>query len=258
MNGPLLDRLQKIIAGAGIVSRRAAEQYIREGRVSVNRKVVTQLGAKADPVRDEIRVDGRLIPTRVEKLYLMLNKPPGYVTSLKDPEGRPIVTDLLRNVKQRVYPVGRLDYDSEGLLILTNDGDFAQCLQHPRHEIPKTYLAKVRGGLTPKALRLLQEGVDLEDGLFIPRAVRQEKTNPRSSWFRITVSEGRNRVIRRAFDALGHPVQRLIRIAMGNLRLGDLAGGEYRPLMKREVEGLLSQVRKKKEKNYLDNPGKTA
>ena len=252
------DRLQKIIARAGIVSRRTAEQYILEGRVSVNRKVVTQLGAKADPGRDEIRVDGRLIPTRVEKLYLMLHKPQGYVTSLKDPEGRPIVTDLLRNVRQRVYPVGRLDYDSEGLLILTNDGDFAQCLQHPRHEIRKTYLVKVRGSPTPKALRLLQEGVDLEDGLFVPRAIRQEKTNPKSSWFQITVSEGRNRVIRRAFDVLGHPVQRLIRIAMGNLMLGDLAGGEYRPLTKREIEGLLSRARNKKDKNSLDNPGKTA
>jgi len=258
VNGTLQDRLQKIIARAGIVSRRTAEQYIREGRVSVNRKVVTQLGAKADPGRDEIRVDGRLIPTRVEKLYLMLHKPQGYVTSLKDPEGRPIVTDLLRNVRQRVYPVGRLDYDSEGLLILTNDGDFAQCLQHPRHEIRKTYLVKVRGSPTPKALRLLQEGVDLEDGLFVPRAIRQEKTNPKSSWFQITVSEGRNRVIRRAFDILGHPVQRLIRIAMGNLMLGDLAGGEYRPLTKREIEGLLSRARNKKDKNSLDNPGKTA
>jgi 23S rRNA pseudouridine2605 synthase len=258
VNGTLQDRLQKIIARAGIVSRRTAEQYIREGRVSVNRKVVTQLGAKADPGRDEIRVDGRLIPTRVEKLYLMLHKPQGYVTSLKDPEGRPIVTDLLRNVRQRVYPVGRLDYDSEGLLILTNDGDFAQCLQHPRHEIRKTYLVKVRGSPTPKALRLLQEGVDLEDGLFVPRAIRQEKTNPKSSWFQITVSEGRNRVIRRAFDVLGHPVQRLIRIAMGNLMLGDLAGGEYRPLTKREIEGLLSRARNKKDKNSLDNPGKTA
>ena len=258
MNGPLQDRLQKIIAGAGIISRRAAEQYIREGRVSVNRKVITQLGAKADPRRDEIRIDGRLISTKVERLYLMLHKPPGYVTSLKDPEGRPIVTDLLRDVRQRVYPVGRLDYDSEGLLILTNDGDFAQRLQHPRHEIPKTYLVKVRGSLTPREVRLFQEGVDLEDGLFVPREARQEKTNPRSSWFRITVSEGRNRVIRRAFDALGHPVQRLIRIAVGNLRLGDLAGGEYRPLMKREIEGLLSRAQKKKDKNYLDNPGKTA
>ena len=252
------DRLQKIIAGAGIASRRAAEQFIREGRVSVNRKVVTQLGAKADPGKDEIRIDGRLISTKVEKLYLMLHKPPGYVTSLKDPEGRPIVTDLLRDVRKRVYPVGRLDYDSEGLLILTNDGDFAQRLQHPRHEIPKTYLVKVRGSLTPKDARLLREGVDLEDGLFVPREVRQEKINPRSSWFRVTVSEGRNRIIRRAFDALGHPVQRLIRIEVGNLRLGDLEAGECRPLMKREIEGLLYRAQKKKEKNYLDNPGKTA
>jgi len=249
VSGSLQDRLQKIIARAGIVSRRAAEAYIREGRVTVNRKVVTQLGAKADPGRDEIRVDGRLIPAKVEKLYLMLYKPTGYVTTLKDPEGRPIVTDLLRNVRQRVYPVGRLDYDSEGLLILTNDGDFAQRIQHPRHDIPKTYFVKIRGSLAPQALRHLEEGVDLEDGVFTPGVVRLEKTNPKSSWLQITVSEGRNRVVRRAFDALGHPVQRLVRIAVGNLMLGDLASGEYRPLMKREIEGLLHRGRKKKEKN---------
>lgn len=252
------ERLQKIIAGAGVVSRRAAEAYIREGRVTVNRKVVSQLGAKADTGRDEIRIDGRLIPVKVERLYLMLHKPAGYVTTLKDPEGRPIVADLLRNVRQRVYPVGRLDYDSEGLLVLTNDGDFAQRLQHPRHEIPKTYLVKIRGSLAPKALRLLREGVVLEDGLFTPGAARLVKTNPKSSWLQVIVSEGRNRVIRRAFEALGYPVQRLVRIAVGNLMLGDLASGEYRPLMKREIEGLLHRGRKKKEKNSLDNPGKTA
>jgi 23S rRNA pseudouridine2605 synthase len=240
------ERLQKIIAAAGIASRRTAEQYIQQGRVSVNGKVVTRLGAKADPGKDEIRIDGRLIPTRVEKLYFALHKPAGYVTSLKDPEGRPVVTDLLRSVRERVYPVGRLDYDSEGLLILTNDGDFAHRLQHPRHEVPKTYLVKVRGSLSAKEVRLLQEGVELEDGVFVPDNVRPEKTNPKSSWFQIVVSEGRNRVIRRAFDALGHPVQRLIRIAVGNLMLGDLADGEYRVLTRREIEGLTSRPRRKK------------
>jgi 23S rRNA pseudouridine2605 synthase len=240
------ERLQKIIAAAGIASRRTAEQYIQQGRVSVNGKVVTRLGAKADPGKDEIRIDGRIIPTRVEKLYFALHKPAGYVTSLKDPEGRPVVTDLLRSVRERVYPVGRLDYDSEGLLILTNDGDFAHRLQHPRHEVPKTYLVKVRGSLSAKEVRLLQEGVELEDGVFVPDNVRPEKTNPKSSWFQIVVSEGRNRVIRRAFDALGHPVQRLIRIAVGNLMLGDLADGEYRVLTRREIEGLTSRPRRKK------------
>jgi 23S rRNA pseudouridine2605 synthase len=240
------ERLQKIIAAAGIASRRTAEQYIQQGRVSVNGKVVTRLGAKADPGKDEIRIDGRLIPTRVEKLYFALHKPAGYVTSLKDPEGRPVVTDLLRSVRERVYPVGRLDYDSEGLLILTNDGDFAHRLQHPRHEVPKTYLVKVRGSLSAKEVRLLQEGVELEDGVFVPDNVRPEKTNPKSSWFQIVVSEGRNRVIRRAFDALGHPVQRLIRIAVVNLMLGDLADGEYRALTRREIEVLTSLARRKK------------
>lgn len=252
------ERLQKIIAGAGIASRRTAERYILEGRVSVNGEVITRLGAKADPERDEIRVDGRLISTGVEKRYLALHKPRGYVTTLKDPEGRPVVTDLLRNIRERLYPVGRLDYDSEGLLILTNDGDFAQHLQHPRHEIFKTYLVKVRGKLPAERMRLLREGVALEDGPFVPVEVHPEKMNPKSSWFRIVVSEGRNRVIRRAFDALGHPVQRLIRIAIGNLMLGDLAEGEYRALTKREIEGLTAQVRRKRDKNYLDNTGKSA
>ena len=239
------ERLQKIIAAAGICSRRAAEELILAGNVQVNDRVVRQLGTKADPDRDEIRIDGRLITTEVERIYLMLNKPAGYVTTLKDPEGRPVVTDLLYDVGQRVYPVGRLDYDSEGLLILTNDGAFAERVQHPRYEIPRTYLAKVRGRVTRKDIQSLLKGIELEDGPFTVDGIQEEKYNEKSQWLRVTISEGRNRIIRRAMEALGHPVARLIRISVGGLELGSLKPGEHRRLRRKEIEGLLRPQRKK-------------
>jgi len=239
------ERLQKIIAAAGICSRRAAEELILAGKVQVNDRVVRQLGTRADTGRDEIRIDGRLITTEVERVYLMLNKPAGYVTTLKDPEGRPVVTDLVRDVGQRVYPVGRLDYDSEGLLILTNDGAFAERVQHPRYEIPRTYLAKVRGRVTRKELQSLLKGIELEDGPFTVDGIQEEKFNEKSQWLRVTISEGRNRIIRRAMEALGHPVARLIRVSLGSLELGSLKPGEHRQLRRKEVEGLLRPQRKK-------------
>jgi len=167
------------------------------------------------------------------------------VTTLKDPEGRPVVTDLLREIGQRVYPVGRLDYDSEGLLILTNDGAFAERIQHPRYEIPRTYLAKVRGRVTRKEIQLLINGIELEDGPFTVDGVQEERYNEKSQWLRITISEGRNRIIRRAMEALGHPVARLIRVSLGSLELGSLKPGEHRPLRRKEIEGFLRPQRKK-------------
>jgi 23S rRNA pseudouridine2605 synthase len=167
------------------------------------------------------------------------------VTTLKDPEGRPVVTDLLYDIGNRIYPVGRLDYDSEGLLILTNDGAFAERVQHPRYEIPRTYLVKVRGRLTRKEIQSLLGGIELEDGTFSVKEIHEEKYNEKSQWLQVTISEGRNRIIRRAMEALGHPVARLIRIAMGNLELGTLKTGEYRHLRKREIEGLIGPRRKK-------------
>lgn len=239
------ERIQKIIAAAGICSRRAAEELILTGKVQVNDRVVRELGTKADPERDEIRVDGRLITTEVERVYLALNKPAGYVTTLKDPEGRPVVTDLLVGIGERVYPVGRLDYDSEGLLILTNDGAFAERVQHPRYEIPRTYLVKVRGRLARKDIQSLLGGVKLEDGPFSAKEVHEEKYNEKSQWLRVIIAEGRNRIIRRAMEALGHPVARLIRISIGGLELGTLKPGEYRRLRRREIENLLTARRKK-------------
>jgi 23S rRNA pseudouridine2605 synthase len=232
------ERLQKILSAAGVTSRRAAEKMILEGRISVNGEVIRELGTKADAELDEIRVDGNLVSTEVSRLYLMLNKPRGYVTTLKDPEGRPIVRDLLRDIDERVFPVGRLDYDSEGLLLLTNDGDFAQRLQHPRFKIPKHYLVKVRGGITAKDTAAVEKGVRLEDGMFKPLEFKVGDRNPRSTWVSVTIHEGRNRVIRRFFEELGHPVARLIRIGIGEVGLDDLKEGAYRHLKKWEIRKL--------------------
>jgi len=224
-----------------------------QGRIRVNGLVVTEPGTKADPERDEIRVDGRLVSLEAERIYLMLHKPQGYVTTLSDPQGRPIVTDLLNGVMERVYPVGRLDYDSEGLLILTNDGEFAQRLQHPRYRIPKTYRVKVEGTLLKGELKALENGIDLPDGRFTPADIRLEKTNRGSTWLALTITDGRNRVIRRAFESLGHCVARLVRVAVADLSLDSLREGSWRMLNPREVARLLALARGGREgKNCLD------
>lgn len=231
-------RVQKIIAQAGIASRRAAEKMILEGRVTINGARVVEMGAMADPDQDDIRVDGRLISVSTGKIYLMLNKPRGYITTLDDPLDRPIVTDLLSGVQERVFPVGRLDYDSEGLLLLTNDGEFAQRLQHPRYQVLRTYRVKVKGCLSNREMQTLCEGVSLEDGFFKPLKASPEKSSAKSCWVAMTLAEGRNRVIRRAFAVLGHPVVRLIRVALSDLALGDLKPGAYRHLTRKELSRL--------------------
>lgn len=240
------ERLQKILSRAGVSSRRAAEKMMAEGRIRINGVAATEPGTKADPQKDEIRVDGKLISCETEKIYILLNKPQGVVTTLSDPQGRPIVTDLLEGITERVFPVGRLDYDSEGLLILTNDGDFSQRLQHPRYGIPKTYRVKVEGRLLKGDLGELERGIDLSDGRFAPTGVLLEKTNPKSSWLRINLTEGRNRVIRRAFEALGHPVVRLVRTAVADITVGSLREGQWRMLTPKEVERLLLFSRKRR------------
>lgn len=231
-------RIQKIIARSGVVSRRAAEKIILEGRVTVNGVRIQEMGAQADPEVDEIRVDSRLISASHDMFYLLLNKPRGYVTTLDDPQQRPIVSDLLRDIPERVYPVGRLDYDSEGLLIMTNDGDFAQILQHPRYKTPKTYMVKVEGHLSVREMRGLTEGIRLTDGIFKALDAALDRKNPKSCWIVLTIVEGRNRIIRRAFDAIGHPVVRLIRVALADIGLGDLKPGKYRHLTKKEISRL--------------------
>lgn len=241
------ERLQKVIATAGITSRRHAEKLITEGRVSVNNIVVTKLGEKADATKDVIRIDGKIISTDKTKYYIALNKPAGFVTTLHDPQNRPTVVDLLGDVPERVYPVGRLDYESRGLLILTNDGDFAQKIQHPRFQKPKVYKVKIQGHLSKEQLKQLSRGVKLEDGSFKPENLKVEKFNDKSCWLRLTLREGRNRIIRRGFDAIGYRVAGLMRESIGDLKLDSLKEGEWRHLTKKEISQLLDNKAGQKE-----------
>ncbi|HEX6503700.1 MAG TPA: pseudouridine synthase [Terriglobales bacterium] len=240
------ERLQKIIAAAGIASRRKAEEMISSGRVAVNGRTVTELGTKADPDQDHIRVDGKLLHGPERPVYVLLNKPKGYVTTVSDPEGRPTVMSLLRGIKARVYPVGRLDYASEGLLLLTNDGTLAQQLMKAASHVPKTYLIKVSGQPSQEALTRLRSGVSIETGegrrvKTAPAKIRiiREAANP---WYEITMIEGRNRQIRRMFEQVGHHVEKIKRVRYGPLEL-DVTPGKYRQLNPQEVTRLKSAVK---------------
>ena len=238
-----LERLQKIIAAAGVASRRKAEQLITSGHVQVNGTTVTELGSKADAEGDHIRVNGKLLQGEQRHVYLLLNKPKGYVTTVSDPEKRPTVMDLIRGVKGRVYPVGRLDYASEGLLLLTNDGELANRLMKAASHVPKTYVVKVAGKPKEEALERLRTGVSIatDDGKRVrtgPASVRVVKVaaNP---WYEITLIEGRNRQIRRMFEAVGHHVEKIKRVRYGPLAL-DVPPGEFRSLTLKEIERLKS------------------
>ncbi len=233
----MAERVQKIIAAAGLMSRRQAEALIAAGRVTVNDQMIT-LGARADAERDRITVDGRQLPSVESKTYLLLNKPAGYVTTLRDPQGRRVVTDLIRDLPVRVFPVGRLDANTEGLLLLTNDGELAQRLAHPRHKVEKTYLVKVRGLLDENARRRLEDGVLLDDGPTQPCTVERIRKTGSNTWFELTLREGRNRQVRRMCAAVGFPVVRLKRIRLGFLELGNLAPGAYRRLGSAELARL--------------------
>lgn len=236
------ERLQKIISAAGIASRRHAEKLIIAGRVSVNGIIIKELGAKADVEKDIIRIDGKTISVEKTKLYIALNKPTGFVTTLHDPQNRPTVVDLLSAVPERVYPVGRLDYDSAGLLLLTNDGDFAQKVQHPRFQIPKVYRVKIQGRPSKEELKKLSKGIKLPDGIFNPENIQIEKFNERSCWLRLTIKEGKNRIIRRGFEATGYRVSRLLRESIGDIKLGALPEGSWRNLTKKEITSLLNSA----------------
>jgi 23S rRNA pseudouridine2605 synthase len=236
-----LERLQKILAAAGVASRRRAEEIIAAGRVTLNGKVVTEQGTKADAERDAISVDGSPLKKQEGLVYFLLNKPKGYVTTVSDPEGRPTVMELMRSVKARVYPVGRLDYASEGLLLMTNDGDLAAKLTKASSHVPKTYLVKVSGKPNEEVIQRLREGITigLEDGRRVrtsPAAIGlvEDKTNP---WYEVTLIEGRNRQIRRMFAAAGFNVEKIKRVRIGPLEL-DVAPGKCRALTKGEVERL--------------------
>jgi pseudouridine synthase len=244
-------RLQKALSQAGLASRRAAEKLIAEGRVTVNGATVREMGTKADPVIDDIRVDGRRVKGREPLRYILLNKPTGYVTTRMDPQRRPTVIELLGGVREYVYPVGRLDYDTEGLLLLTNDGDLAARLTHPRHGVERTYEARVAGVPDEHHLERLRAGIPLEGRRTLPAEVElltnrasagrkagHHDRDKRESILRVTIREGRKRQVRRMCEAIGHPVRVLRRIRIGPLSDRRLKPGEWRELTPQEIRAL--------------------
>jgi 23S rRNA pseudouridine2605 synthase len=241
----MMVRLQKILSTAGAASRRAAEELIREGRVGVNGEIVRTVGAKADPATDEITLDGRRLRLNVRPRYILLNKPRGYVTTRRDPEGRRTVMDLLTRVREYVYPVGRLDYDSDGLLLLTSDGELAARLTHPRHGVARVYEAIVAGDPDDSALEMLRRGLYLDGDdrrptapASVKRGTTIGKGRQQTTKLIVTLNEGRNRQIRRMCAQIGHPVRSLTRVRMGPIILRDLRPGEWRDLTPAEVQKL--------------------
>lgn len=229
-------RLQKFIADCGVTSRRKAEVYITDGRVTVNGQVVTELGTKVNPSTDMIEVDGvALEPAAVDKVYVVLNKPRAYMTTLSDPEGRPTVMDLIFGVKQRIFPVGRLDYLSEGLLILTNDGDLANMIMHPKYEVEKVYEVKVFGHVNDALLGKIKRGVMTEDGLLKPKSVRVIEQLPNKTWLEFRLNEGKNREIRKICDAVDLTVDKLRRVAIEALNIQSLPVGQYMFTTRKEL-----------------------
>jgi 23S rRNA pseudouridine2605 synthase len=235
-------RLQKLISAAGIASRRHAEELITSGDVSVNGKIVKELGSKADPAVDHIKVKGRLINSLLQKhedIYVLLNKPRGYLTSMADPEGRPLVTELIPSALGRLHPVGRLDFNTEGLLLLTNDGEFTNIVTAARNQIPKVYRVKVKGMPPESAVERLRRGISIEEGeRTAPAEVKQLRSSEANGWFEIILHQGRNQQIRRMFDAIGHSVVKLKRTHIGSLDDKFLASGQWRRLTEAEVKRL--------------------
>ena len=243
-------RLQKILSAAGVASRRTAETLITQGRVSVNGSTVTALGTKADPATDDIRVDGRRVKPPARLRYILLNKPRGYITSRSDPQQRPTVIDLLAagGVRDYVYPVGRLDYDSEGLLLLTSDGDLAARLTHPRHGVEREYEVRVRGVPEPRLIQRLSRGIVMDGRKSAPARARLlrtiEGTAGPQGLLSLVIREGRNRQVRKMCDAIGHPVVRLRRVRIGPIVDDRLKPGEFRELSDRELRGLQRQIQR--------------
>jgi pseudouridine synthase len=240
-----LERLQKIIAHAGFASRREAETMIREGRVTVNGRVVTELGTKADPARDHVKVDGKLITKPEDHRYILLYKPREVMTTVADPQGRRTVIDLIKGVRERIYPVGRLDFHSEGLILLTNDGDLAFKVSHPKHGSVKTYHVKVRGVPEERIIGKLERGITIDNKRTLPCEIVRMKTTGKgddagNSWFEVKLREGRTQQIRKMFQAVGHPVSKLRRVAIGPLSDPRLTPGDYRELTTKEVRMLVT------------------
>lgn len=231
-------RLAKYLADKGVASRRKSETLIAQGRVTVNGIIINEQGIKIDPLKDEVKVDGLSLES-VAKVYILLYKPAGYISSVSDPWGRPVVTDLIRETNLRIYPVGRLDFDTEGLLLLSNDGNFANHIIHPRYKIDKKYVALVQGKVNLDTVKLLQRGVLLDDGLTAPAGVTRMKVDSSQTLLEIIIHEGRKRQVKRMLAAVGHPVIKLQRTEVAFLTLKGLTPGQYRYLSSEEVEKLM-------------------
>jgi len=231
-------RLNKYLGQRGIASRREADRMIRDGRVAVNGKVVQDLGHKIDDERDHVSVDGRKVKAGRELVYMMLNKPKGFLVARSDPLGRATIKDLIPSLPDGVNPVGRLDKDSEGLLLLTNDGELAYRLTHPRYEIQKVYLVRVEGKVTPEESGRLEKGVSIEGGRTAPAKVKILESRPASSFLQIQIHEGRKREVRQMCESVGHDVTRLMRVSFAGIQLENLLGGKWRFLKKEEVRRL--------------------
>ncbi|MBR4015691.1 MAG: rRNA pseudouridine synthase [Anaerotignum sp.] len=235
------ERLQKFLAEAGVASRRKAEELIVAGKIKVNGKTVTELGTKIDPRKDEITYLGKKISTKETKhIYIMLHKPEGYVTTAKEQFGRPAVLDLIKGVEERIFPVGRLDYDTSGLLLLTNDGDLTYKLTHPKHDVDKTYIARIYGTPTEMDLQKFRRGVFVDGKRTKPAKIQILEKGERICTVEIIIHEGRNRQVRKMCEAIKHPVAQLKRVATGDLKLGDLPKGKFRHLTEKEVKYLKS------------------
>jgi 23S rRNA pseudouridine2605 synthase len=235
-------RLQKVLAQAGMGSRRASEVLIAEGRVSVNGEPVLEQGRRVDPESDVVRVDGMRITTRSGLVHLALNKPRGVVTAMEDPEGRPCVGDMVRDRKERLFHVGRLDVETEGLLLLTNEGELSHRLSHPSFEVPKTYLAEVLGPVARDVGRRLKAGVELEDGIARVDAFKLVSSSGNRVLVEVVLHEGRKHIVRRLLDEVGHPVQRLVRTSVGPVQLGSQRSGRMRALTREELAALYALV----------------
>lgn len=236
-------RLNKFLAESGVASRRGADDLIAEGAVTVNGKRVYELGVKVNVKEDKVMVNGKPVRQEIRKLYIVFNKPKGVMTTMEDPEGRPCIAEYFQNLEQRVYPVGRLDYDSEGLLLMTNDGEFAQRVTHPKHEVFKTYLVKVNGQPTDEHLRKLRTGVTIIGGRVAAREVERLRgtASDKYDWLKIVIGEGKNRQVRRMFEKIGFDVMKLQRVAIGRLKLGGLQRGEWAMLTEDEVEKIFAE-----------------
>ena len=241
----MLERLQKILAHAGVASRRKAETLIEDGHVTVNGKVIRELGSKANLDEDVIQVDGRTIREEQDKVYYVLYKPAGVVTTLSDPENRETIKKYIEHIPERVYPVGRLDYDVEGALIVTNDGDLAHLLMHPRFGVRRTYLAKVHGVPSEEQIERLRKGMRLEDGRAKALEAELHSRTPKNTWVRVVVAEGRPHLVKRLMEAAGAPVQKLFRADYGGIGVAGMSPGEVRELTKAEVQYLRGTAGKK-------------